>query len=121
MNNNLYTQIVILFHFFITGIKDGFIFDIFRAQRKCIKTPDVITAIQDFLYWILIGVILVYTIIIYTNGEVRVYMLIGTVLGALLYFRFLSKIAINILSRIFSCVLFPFKKINKLKKLIKKD
>ena len=121
MNSNLYTQIIILFHFFITGMKAGFIFDIFRSQRRAIKTSDIVTAIQDFLYWLIVGVIIVYTINIYTNGEVRGYMFIGIILGALLYFGCISKIAINILSRIFNYALFPFKKFNKLINLIKKD
>ena len=121
MDNNLYTQIVILVHFFLTGVKAGFIFDIFRSQRRAIKTSDIVTAIQDFLYWLIVGVIIVYTINICTNGEVRGYMLIGTVLGALLYFRFISKVVINVLCKILSFVLFPFKKINKLINLIKKD
>ena len=53
MDNVFTIQLKELFHFFITGIEISFIFDIFRAKRKVIKTSDIITYIEDIIYWII--------------------------------------------------------------------
>lgn len=118
MDNSLYTQVIVILHFFIAGIKISILFDIFRAQRKAIKTSDFITCIQDIIYWILVGVIMVYTVVKYTNGEIRAYMIIGTILGVIIYFSLMSKMIIRIIVKFFTSILFPIKKINK---LIQKD
>lgn len=53
MDNILSIQLKEVFHFFITGIEISFIFDIFRAKRKVIKTSDVVTYFEDVIYWVI--------------------------------------------------------------------
>lgn len=118
MDNNLYTQVIVLIHFFVSGIKISFLFDIFRSIRRAVKTSDIITSIQDIIYWCMAGAIIIYTIIRYTNGEIRAYMVLGIVLGTIIYFRFVSKLTIKIITKFWVIAIFPFKKINK---LVKKD
>ena len=132
MNELIYHQIYVLIIFVLTGMCIGLLFDFFRIQRKVIKTFDFITYIQDVLFWILSGVILIIVIMKYTNGEIRLYMISGMVLGIIIYLRIFSKYVIkintsiikfiiNITVKIINIVLFPFKKIFYLsKKLILK-
>ena len=54
MPNQAYSFII----FILNGLIIGLIFDIFRIFRKSFKTPDFITYLQDFIFWIIAGSIL---------------------------------------------------------------
>lgn len=82
--------------FTINGIAIGILFDIFRILRKSFKTSDFVTYMQDLLFWILTGFILLYSIFTFSNGEVRFYMFLGVFLGCLIYMILFSKYFINI-------------------------
>lgn len=106
--------------FTINGIIIGLLFDVFRVLRRSFKTSDGITYIQDILFWILTGFILLYSIFTFSNGEIRFYMFLGVFLGCLIYMLLFSKyfIGINvkiilvlkkIIGRIISVIIFPIK------------
>ena len=44
--------------FIANGIIIGILFDFFRILRKTFKTSDMITYVEDLLFWILTGSIL---------------------------------------------------------------
>ena len=48
--------------FTINGILIGLLFDIFRILRKSFKTSDIITYTEDLIFWILTGLLLLYSI-----------------------------------------------------------
>ena len=77
--------------FCATGILIGLIFDIFRIIRKLFKTPDFLTYIEDILFWIISGLILIYSIFIFNNGEIRLYMFIAISLGIITYILTFSR------------------------------
>ena len=108
--------------FTINGIVIGILFDIFRILRKSFKTSDIVTYMQDILFWILTGFILLYSIFTFSNGEVRFYMFLGVFLGCLIYMILFSKYFINInviIKKIISIILTPIKlSIKFIKKLI---
>jgi len=106
--------------FIINGILVGLLFDIFRILRKSFKTSDIITYIQDVLFWILTGFILLYSIFTFSNGEVRLYMFLAVFLGCLIYMLIFSKhfIKINVkiililkgmLGKIIKILIYPIK------------
>lgn len=125
-------QANLFFIFTLNGILIGLLFDIFRILRKSFKTPDIITYIEDFCFWIITGLILLYSIFTFSNGEVRFYMFIAIFLGCLIYMILFSKyfIKINvkivtfisiILGTILKIICFPIKIIFKFfKKYISK-
>ncbi len=55
-----FSQEQIFIFFFIIGTIIGILFDIFRVFRKSFKTPDMITFVQDILFFMLSAVLLVY-------------------------------------------------------------
>ena len=114
--NQAYLSIV----FIINGIVIGLLFDFFRILRRTFKTKDIITYIQDILFWILTGFILLYSIFTFNNGEIRLFMFLAVIIGISIYMLFVSShvIKINvaiinllkkILSKIFNFLLIPFK------------
>ena len=125
MNELIFNQINILFIFAITGMCMGILFDFFRIQRRVFKTYDFVTYVQDILFWIISGIILIFVTMKYTDGELRSYMIIGIILGIMLYLKLISKyfIKINttILSFFIKLIKIPFKPFKKIYEIIKKS
>lgn len=98
--------------FMINGIIIGILFDVFRILRKSFKTSNLITYIEDILFWILTGTILIYSIFIFNNGEIRGYIFIAILLGILLYMISISsyfvKISVNIVKTIKNVTIYLF-------------
>ena len=89
------TQAYAFVIFIINGILIGILFDIFRIFRKSFKTADVVTYIEDCIFWIISGLVLLYSIFKFNNGEIRLYILIGIILGVSIYMLIFSKMFIN--------------------------
>ena len=115
--------------FCVNGIIIGLLFDFFRILRRSFKTKDIITYMEDILFWILTGLILLYSIFTFSNGEIRFYMLLGVFLGCLIYMLMFSKYFINInvkiilvlkkvIGKILSIIIIPIKIIIKFIKKI---
>ena len=98
--NQLYTLVC----FILTGVSIGVLFDIFRIFRRSFKTSDIITYIHDFLFWILTGVILLFSIFTFNNGELRRYIFIGIIFGIILYILIFSKYFIKFFVTIISFI-----------------
>lgn len=107
--------------FIINGIVIGLLFDFFRIARKVFNTNDMVTYIEDILFWILTGATILYSIFTFNNGELRLFMFLGILLGAFVYMVFVSSYIIkinvkiiNILKKVFGILITPFKMIYKL-------
>ena len=108
-------QLTNFIYFIITGMTLGVIFDIFRILRKSFKTSDIITNIQDILFGIITGTILLSAIFLFNNGELRLYLFLGIVFGIIIYMLSISKyfikiniIIINFIKRIIILITKPF-------------
>ena len=86
--------------FSLTGVIIGILFDFFRILRRSIKTSNIITYIQDILFWILTGIIILYSIWYFNNGELRIYVLLGLIIGILIYISTLSNIIVKVFTKI---------------------
>lgn len=93
---NIQTQSFTFIIFILVGILIGIVFDIFRIIRRSFKTPDFITYIEDILFWIISGTLLLFCIFTFNNGELRLYLFVSIILGNLLYLFTLSKYFIKI-------------------------
>ena len=81
MNSSVYHQLFNLLVFVLTGILIGILFDIFRIMRRSFKTPDFVTYIEDIIFWILTGIVLLFTIFTFNNGEIRIYIFVSLLVG----------------------------------------
>lgn len=111
-------QAYIFLIFTIEGIIIGLLFDFFRILRKSFKTSNILTYIEDILFWTITGIIMMYTIYIYCNGEIRWYMFIGIGIGVTIYILTVSKYVIkvtvniiNVFKKITIIILKPLKQI----------
>ena len=106
--------------FTINGILIGFLFDIFRILRKSFKTNDLVTYIEDIIFWILTGIIILFSMCKFCDGELRGFTIIGIVIGVILYMLTIStyiiKISVfiinilkTIIGKIIKVIIYPFK------------
>ena len=105
--------------FIVNGLIIGFLFDFFRILRKSFKTKDFVTYIEDIVFWILTGFIVLYSIFVFNNGEIRFFIFLGIALGVLLYMTIFSnsiiKVSVfviqfikNIIIKIIHIIIMPF-------------
>lgn len=93
--NNL-EQLTNFIYFIITGMVLSIVFDIFRILRKSFKTSDIITNIEDVIFGIVTGIILLTSIFLFNNGELRLYLFIGIGVGIIVYMLCISKYFIKV-------------------------
>ena len=93
--NNL-EQVTIFIYFIITGMVLGIIFDVFRILRKSFKTSDIVTNIEDIIFGIATGTILLISIFLFNNGELRLFVFIGIIFGIISYMLLISKYFIKL-------------------------
>lgn len=91
MENTIAIQLYSLFIFTISGVAISVFFDVFRILRKSFKTPDIITYIEDIIFWIFTGVFFLFILFKFNNGEIRNYVVLGIILGILIYMFTISK------------------------------
>ena len=97
MNDSL-NQLYLILVFTLSGFLIGILFDIFRILRKSFKTSDFVTYIEDFLFWILTGLYLLYIILKFSFGNIRIFMFLCLIIGFLIYIFTISKYFISIKS-----------------------
>ena len=78
-------QAQLFFVFIINGIIIGILFDFFRILRKSFKTKDLVTYIEDFIFWLLTGSSILFTLFKFNNGEIRLYMFFAVAIGIIFY------------------------------------
>lgn len=96
MYNFSQEQVFILF--LSIGIIIGLLLDFFRSIRKVIKTSDTITTIEDIIFITLSSIMIISGIIKLNNGEVRLFLFIGILMGLLIYILTISDMCVIIFS-----------------------
>ena len=111
-------QVYIFFTSVIIGAIMGIIFDFFRALRRKGNTKNILVYIQDVIFWLIIAIIIIVSSFIINNGELRGYMLLGYILGAIIYMLIFSKyikllfgIIFDFIEKIFGYLMLPFEKL----------
>lgn len=99
--------------FTLDGILIGLLFDIFRILRKSFKTADIVTYIEDTIFWLLTGAIILYSIFVFNNGEIRFFMFLGILLGIafylLLFSKYVIKISVTIINGVKNVIIWIYK------------
>lgn len=85
----------------VTGAFLGIIFDFYRVLSRSLRLRPVFTSVSDLLFWGVATIIIFITLLASNWGEVRMYVFIGLISGALLYFRLMSGLVTKGLYRIF--------------------
>lgn len=121
----IYTEFNIFLAFILIGLIIGFLFDFFRILRRTYKTPDFITIIEDIVFWLVSGIILLLGIFILNEGKIRAYLFLGLFLGIIVYTMIFSRGVVKIGTKILKIfnrfIAFPIQKMVKyVGKILKK-
>lgn len=81
-----------------TGLFLGLAFDFYRVLRALYRPRWLLTALADLCYWLFATGVVFLALLFGNWGELRLYAFIGLVLGALLYYRLLSRQAVRLLT-----------------------
>lgn len=92
----VYSQTKVFFIFMIVGIIISCIFDIFRIFRKVYKFSDIMIYMQDILFWLISGIIVLKSIFSYAFGSIRLYIFFGIFIGVFIYACLISTFFIQI-------------------------
>lgn len=120
MENAILAQVYSFTIYIISGILIGMFFDIFRILRKSFNTPDIVTYIEDIIFWLFTGLFLIFILFQINNGEIRIYNILGILIGGIFYMLTISKFFIkinvlivtfikNIIYKVIKILLYPVK------------
>ena len=84
-------QLYNFFIFIVLGLIVSFIFDIFRILGKKFNTNNIITYIEDVLFWIISGFLIISAVFKFNNGELRLYLFLGILIGIVMYMLLFTK------------------------------
>lgn len=84
-------QLYNFFIFIVLGLIIALIFDLFRILRKKFKTNNIITYIEDILFWIISGFLIISAVFKFNNGELRLYLFLGILIGIVMYMLLFTK------------------------------
>lgn len=120
MFNESFFELNLLGISLLFGMFCAFLFDWFRVLRRVVRTGTLAACAEDAAFWVLAALCFFGLCLKFNNGEIRLFMLGGTVIGAVLYFKTISRFAIGffvraiklvrrILSAALKVLLFPLK------------
>ena len=115
-------QAVLFLIFSLNGVIIGLIFDFFRILRKSFKTSNLMTSIQDIIFWIITGISVIFFMYNFSDGTIRFYMFLSLLFGFIIYilaispyiikiFVYIIKTVKTILNSIIKFIIYPLKKI----------
>lgn len=104
----------------LLGVILGAFYDAFRFLRVMIKSPVAVIFIEDALYFATAAFISFSFMLQMTDGEIRLFVLLGEAIGAILYINTIGEILFGIykviigvirkiLKRVFGVILIPLK------------
>ena len=88
----------------IVGSILALIFDFFRLMRRKGNTKNLVVYIQDIIYWLIVAIIIIISAFITNDGELRGFMFIGYIIGAIFYLFLFSKFFLRIFGTILDFV-----------------
>lgn len=75
----------------VIGIVAGFCYDYYRVVRTVFRLKKVGTYLGDVIFWLVATALVFFLLLLGNRGEMRLYVLVGLGLGALIYYCLLSK------------------------------
>lgn len=82
------------------GVALGAVFEVYRMLRKCALKRKWISFIYDSLFILFMGAIVTFVLYVANQGELRLYTIVGFILGFALYMSGISPLIAHIVNRI---------------------
>lgn len=110
----------------VLGLGVGVLYDLMRLLRRHVRLP-LLGSVLDLLFWSITTIALFCFVVSVGDGEVRIYVLLAVLGGAVAYFLSLSawilslgELLVDGLAALFRCVLMPIRLSGRIIKKIRK-
>lgn len=88
----------------LIGLIMGICYDFYRVIKGIIRPRKFFVYMGDLLFWVVSTLIVFFMLLIGNWGELRFYVIVGALVGALLYFKLLSHSVVDVLVNVFSFI-----------------
>jgi len=79
----------------IVGAAIGLLYDMFRIFRKTAPHAGIAVQLEDLLFWVVATVLTFYYMLHRNYGEIRPFVMLGVVIGVVLYFITISRFIVR--------------------------
>lgn len=94
MADFIFEETSALLYFLAVGAAMAAVYDVFRILRKIIPHNYQALSAEDLVFWIAAGSVIFFLLLFKNNGMFRVYLFLGSILGALIYRETLSRLLV---------------------------
>ena len=88
-----------------SGMLIAVAYDVLRILRRIVKHWDWVVTVEDYLFWVIIGILVFAMIFQWNDGIVRGYVIVTLVFGAYLYHAAFSELLVKYASKILNFIL----------------
>lgn len=88
----------------LIGMIAGFCYDLYKVTRGTLRLRKIGTALGDVLFWLILTGLVFLLLLLGNWGEVRLYVLLGLALGALIYLNLCSRRTTTLLQWFFKAM-----------------
>lgn len=100
----LHQETISFLAFICVGVVCAVIFDFFRAIRKTRKSKDIVVSIQDIIYFVIVGIILIVAMNTFMTDGIRIYNILSITLGIIIYVSVIGNKMMNIFSKLLNMI-----------------
>lgn len=118
MGISIAQQTTMFLYALLLGGVIGAVYDVFRVSRVAFRLSWLLVLLQDILFFTLSALLLWRYFLLQSSGEVRIFVVLGVLLGWIIYFFTLGRLVmrlagfiIGIITRIVTAILAPVRKI----------
>lgn len=97
-------QALVFLQSLLVGAALGLLYDIFRVSRVAFYTSVPAVFAEDVIYFIICGLVTFFFGLTVIDGALRMFLIIGEFLGAVLYFFTLGKLVMGVAKKIIAAV-----------------
>lgn len=75
----------------VMGLAIGLLFDFYKVTKGIFRPGKILGGITDLLFWVISTLTVYFLLLIGNWGEIRLYVVIGVIIGAAVYFKLFSS------------------------------
>ena len=104
MYRDIWYQLFLFFAFFTIGAVFALIYDMLKVSGRLVSGRSFFFVLKDVLFWLVVTVVMFAGCLKFNDGEFRFFMFVGVLLGALVYFKTISRFVVIVLGFIADCI-----------------
>lgn len=104
MGIQLEAQVIVFLQSLLVGAALGLLFDAFRISRIAFRTPSAVVFAEDVLYFFIAALVTFLFCLTTIDGSLRVFLIIGEVIGGTLYFCTVGRLVMSVSKKIIEII-----------------